>query len=99
MRKQLTRIERLDAQIPGLAEQVGTWFAQGLPVRRVAVLLFERYHLSLPPRTVGNFRARRWVPEQERLREKRLEALAAQEVAREREVRAALAFEVSGDGQ
>jgi len=98
-RSTLTKIEMLDAQFPGLAEQVGQWFAQGVSAIQVAALIFERYQVSVLPGTVSSFRCRRWVPEQKRLREKMIGLRAAQQVAHEREVKTALAAEPSGERQ
>ncbi len=53
--------------------------------------------MPVSPSQVKIFRAQRWVPEQELLREKRIAALAAQMVASEREVKAALAAEDPGE--
>jgi hypothetical protein len=88
----LTKIEELDAQHPGLADQVRNWLAQGVTVARIADLLFDRYHVSLSKHTVGRFRKRRWVPEQDLLRERRVTALVEREVAREIEIRDSLAY-------
>ena len=83
----LTRIEKLDQRFPGLAAQVREWFAEGVPVLGVVERLRERYGVSVPKSTVGNFRARRWVREQEaRLREL-VKNRAALELTRELEMR------------
>jgi hypothetical protein len=95
----LTKIERLDQQFPGLADQVRKWFTQGISCEKVGVLLAERYPLAAPVShsTVAAFRSKRWVPEMEMFREKKIAALAAQEVAREREIKAAFARQARGD--
>ena len=95
----LTKIERLDQQFPGLADQVRNWFTQGISCEKVAVLLAERYPLAAPVghSTVGSFRRKRWVGEMELLREKKIAVWAAQEVAREREIKAAFACPAGGD--
>ena len=93
----LTKIEMLDGQYPGLADEVGKWFAQGVTCKQIAARLTEKYKVKVTTTTVGGYRFRRWVPERDRLREKRLEALAAQEVASEREVKAALAVAARGE--
>jgi hypothetical protein len=95
--KQLTKIEKLDGQFPGLADDVRKWLTRGIFCREIAGLLAEKYPVSVTTGTVGSFRMRRWVPEQELLREKRIEALAAQMVASEREIKAALAAEDPGE--
>ena len=97
MRLQLTKIEKLDTQYPGLADDVGKWFSQGISSCKVANLIFEKYRMVVVPRTVGGFRSRRWVPEQKLLREKRIAARAAQEAAREREIRQSLARQALGE--
>ena len=61
--KQLTRIEKLDQQFPGLAVRVKVWFDKGVEVRKVVELLREHYQVDVPRSTVGNFRAHRWVPD------------------------------------
>jgi hypothetical protein len=93
----LTKIEQLDQRFPGLADQVRKWFAQGFSAEKISVLLFEQYRLSLSPTPISSFRSRRWVPEQELFREKRIAALVDQEVSREREIRASMASEVPGE--
>ncbi len=95
----LTKIELLDQQFPGLANEVRKWFAQGISCEKVGVLLAQRYPLPapLPHSTVGRFRSHRWVPEMELLRQKKIEAWAAQEVAREREIKMELACKARGE--
>jgi hypothetical protein len=95
--KKLTKIEELDQRFPGLADKVKMWFAQGIPARKIAELLFEQYKVSVSATPISSFRSRRWVPEQELLREKRLAALAAREVSREQAIKASLASEVPGE--
>jgi hypothetical protein len=90
MRKTLTRIEKLDQEFPGLADDVRKWFSQGISSEKIAVRLFERYTVSLTEAPVSSFRLRRWVPEQRLLMEKKIAAQAAFELEREREVRAAI---------
>lgn len=92
----LTKLEKVDQQLPGLADDVRKWFAQGISCTRIAALIAERYPISLSRTPVARFRARRWVPEQERLREKRIELLAAQELAREQAIRDSMLAEVAG---
>jgi hypothetical protein len=87
-RYRLTTIEKLDQRFPGLADQVRTWFAQGIPAREIAELLGAQYGARASEDAVEYFRSRRWVPEQELLREKKIAALAAQEVSREQAIRA-----------
>jgi hypothetical protein len=95
--KTLTKIEKLDQRFPGLADNVRKWFAQGVSAKKIAVLLFQQYQVSLSPTPVGSFRSRRWVPEQELLRERKIAARAALEVSRELEITASLASEVPGE--
>ncbi len=94
MRKDLTKIEILDRRHPGLADNIRDWFSQGISTRKVLALVRERYPLELSRNPIALFRARVWAPEQELLRQKKIEARAAQEVAREQEVKAALARNV-----
>lgn len=58
-----TRIEQLDRQFPGLADQVRAWFNHGISSEKVAARLWERYQVRIPAATVGSFRARRWARE------------------------------------
>ncbi len=81
--KQLTKIEQLDAQFPGLADDVRKWFDLGVHVRQVAKFLFERYGVSVPKSTVGNFRARRWAREREVRQNEAVRREAVEEVCRE----------------
>jgi len=94
--KRLTKIEKLDFQFPGLADQLGEWFAQGIGVREIPRLLLEKYNISISATPVAKFRCHFWVPEQEMLREKRLNALAELQAAHEQALRASLAAEVAG---
>ena len=66
----LSAIEKLDERFPGLEAQVGVWFGQGIGVRKVVELLRAKYQVSVPRATLGNFRARRWAPRHEALRQK-----------------------------
>ncbi|MDR3677323.1 MAG: hypothetical protein P4N24_17680 [Acidobacteriota bacterium] len=95
--KHLTKIEQLDGRYPGLADKVRKWFAQGISAKQIVGLLFEQYQISLSPTPVSSFRSRRWVPEQELLRDKRISAMAAMEVAREQEIRASMVARVAGE--
>lgn len=95
--KRLTKIEKLEGQFPGLADDVRKWLARGVACDEIAGLLSEKYPVPVSPSQVKIFRAHRWVPEQELLREKRIAVLAAQMVASEREVKAALAAEDPGE--
>ena len=81
------RIEELDQRFPGLADKVRTWFNQGVPVRKVADLLFEQYQVAVPRATVGNFRARCWAPERELANRKRMTQIAIEEILRELEMK------------
>jgi hypothetical protein len=85
--KQLTRIEKLDQQYPGLADQVRRWFALGVHVRKVSELLHEHYHVSVPQATVANFRAHRWVRELEARDAESARRGAAVEICRELEIK------------
>jgi hypothetical protein len=87
----LTKIEQLDHTHPGLADSVRNWFAQGITAEKIVELLFEQYHVSVTTSPISSFRSRRWAPERERVQEKRIEALAALEVARELEIKASMA--------
>ncbi len=92
MRKDLTKVEKLDYQHPGLADQLRQWLSQGISSRRIVELVFGRYQVCLSKSAIAYFRKARWVPEQEHLLEKKIEARAAQEVAREQETKAAMAW-------
>ena len=81
------KIELLDQRFPGLADRVRVWFNQGVPVLKVAELLLERYHISVPRATIGNFRSRRWVREREELNRAEVMGRAALEVSRELEMK------------
>lgn len=94
MRSDLTKIEKLDAQYPGLADSIRKWFLQGIPMQEISELLREHYKLAISTFPIAKFRAKRWVPEQRLLREKKIEARAAQEVADERQVKASVASQM-----
>ncbi len=89
--KQLTKIEQLDAQFPGLADNVRNWFAQGVTSEQIVALLFEKYQVSLTTSPISSFRNKRWARERERIEEARISALVALEVAREEEIKASMA--------
>ena len=91
----LSRIELLDHQFPGLADRVRQWFAEGVSCQKIAALLVEQYGAAARTAhsAVGSFRLKRWVPEQRLLQKKKIEILARQQVAQEREMRATLARE------
>jgi len=76
---QRTRIERLDQEHPGLADQVRAWFDQARTVKQVSALIQAHYGVFVWPDVVGNFRRVRWVREREEAREKRLTAAALAE--------------------
>ncbi len=99
MRMQLTKIEVLDQQYPGLADQVREWFCKGTSAKKVVALVGERYQVLLPIGTVLNFRSRRWVPEQKLLLEKKIALQAAAQVARDQAVRASLIARMAGEAQ
>ena len=91
----LSAIELLDQRFPGLADRVRKWFAEGVSCQKVAELLVEQYGAGarVAHSTVGSFRLKRWVAEQRLLQQKKIEILAAQQVAQEREMKAKLARE------
>ena len=95
--KRLTKIEILDQQFPGLADEVRKWFAQGISCKKIAELLFDRYGVSHSNSPVETFRARRWVTEQRLLQEKKIAALVVREIAREKAVRDSLTAGASGE--
>jgi|SRR5271157_5041427 len=95
--KKLTKIEQLDQRFPGLADNVGKWFAQGFSAEKIVALLFDEYHISLSKTPVSSFRSRRWVPEQDLLRDRKIAALVALEVSREQEIRASMASRLPGE--
>jgi hypothetical protein len=94
--KQLTKIEHLDERFPGLADNVRMWFAQGVTVKQIVALLFERYQVSLSTGPISSFRLKRWAPERKRIQEMRISALVALEVAREQEIKASMVYPVPG---
>ncbi len=79
--KRLTRIEILDHDHPGLADQLREWFLQGIPVRKIPPLVLEKYNLRVSDTHVARFRRRHWVRELDLAREKRIEAFIEQELA------------------
>ncbi len=94
--RRLTKIEKLDHDYPGLADQVREWFAQGVAVRQVPKLVFAKYNLRITETPVARFRSRRWVQEQELMQEKRIEALIARLYAHDDEIALALAQQLHG---
>ena len=88
--KQLTKIEQLDQQIPGLADDVRNWFAQGVTSEQIVGLLFEKYQVSVTTSPISSFRNRRWAPERQRIEDQRIAALVALEVVREQEIKSSM---------
>jgi hypothetical protein len=68
MHYQPTKIEQLDLQFAGLADDVRRWLLQGITSARISRLLFEKYQVSISPRMVGRFQSDRWVPERRLMR-------------------------------
>ena len=95
----LTAVEKFDLQHPGFADDVRQWLAQGISAAKIEPLLSAKYQIPIPPGIVGRFRTRCWVPEQRLLREKRLAALAEEQVAQELAIKAELAQEARGEHQ
>lgn len=93
----VSKIEKLDLQHPGLADDTRKWFSEGTSCQKIVALLGARYQVTVSKTQVARFRCRSWVPEQKLLRLKKLEILAVQEVAREREVKATLAAAAAGE--
>jgi len=79
---QLTKIEQLDMQIPGLANQVRMWFDQGVSARAVRELLREQYGVSVSETLISNFRAWRWAPERLARQARRTDVAATAEFER-----------------
>jgi hypothetical protein len=94
MKKRLTKVEELEVRHPGLADQLRVWFSQGIFVRQIPELITEQYKVPVSESAISSFRRKRWVPEQELLREKKLNAIVALEVAREQEIRASMASRI-----
>jgi hypothetical protein len=99
MRFELTRIEILDTQHAGLADDVRKWLTQGITVAKIVTLILEKYQLSLSPGALWRFRCKCWMRELELLREKKITLLAEQEIARERAVKASLAHRAMEGGK
>lgn len=99
MRKVLTRIELLEQEKPGLEDQVCRWFAQGIAATKVAELLLEKYQVRIRPRTVGGYRAARWVPMCHRAQERKEAQLVDREIAREEEIRRSFSSTPLGGAQ
>ncbi len=86
----LTRIEKLDQKLPGLADQVSAWFNEGLSTQRVVDLLTKWFGLRVPRSTVGSFRARRWMRDRQMARDQLALAQVAEAALQELEMRAYL---------
>ncbi len=97
MRKDLTKVEKLDYQHPGLADSIRDWFLQGISAQQISDLVRERYKLAISKFPIAKFRVKVWVPEQKLLTEKRIEARVAQELASEREMRAESDLKLPGE--
>jgi hypothetical protein len=98
MRK-LSKIERLDQQYPGMADDTRNWLAQGISCEKIAVRLSDKYQVAIATSPVKRFRCGRWVPEQKLLRERKIALLAAQQVAQEKEMRAILTREFPSEAK
>ncbi len=86
--RRLTKIEMLDHQYPGLADQMRQWFLHGIPVRTIPRLVFEKYKLSISATPVARFRRRRWVREHEMAMQQRIQVLVEEQIACEEAKRA-----------
>lgn len=64
MRSRLTRVEQLDAQHPGLANDVKKWFSEGLAAGSIAEEVRKKYGAVMRPTTLGRYRICRWLFEQ-----------------------------------
>ncbi len=84
----LTKIEMLDHQYPGLADQLRQWFLQGIAVRQIPRLVLEKYELHISETPVARFRRRRWVREQEMAMQQRIQVLVEEQIARDEAARA-----------
>jgi hypothetical protein len=99
MHYQLSKIEQLDVQFPGFADDIRNWLLQGIAAAKIPALLFEKYRVSVTAGMVGHFRSERWVPEQRLLREKKIAARAELEVSRDMAAKASMAERAPGDDQ
>jgi hypothetical protein len=61
MRSRLTRVEQLDAQHPGLANDVKKWFSEGLAAGSIAAGVQKKYGVLVRPTTLGRYRNCRWL--------------------------------------
>jgi ribulose bisphosphate carboxylase small subunit len=89
VRKDLTKIEKLDAQFGGVAAKVKMWFDQGVTSQQVAQLLQEQYPISIRRETVARYRTRHWARERELRLEKQAQIEAEAAFAKLQEMRAA----------
>ncbi len=86
--KRLTKIEKLDHDYPGLADQLREWFLQGIAVRKIPGLVLEKYQLHISETPVARFRRRRWVREHEMAMQQRIQVLVEEQIACEEAKRA-----------
>ena len=90
-RKYLTKIERLDGSYPGLADQLRTWFAEGVSARKISPMVQSQFALSVDYQVVQRFRSKRWVRERELKEAIAARTEAATPVEHEQQMRALLA--------
>ena len=91
MSKPLTVIEKLGERFPGLVVRVKMWFDLGCTSQEVSELLHEQYGISIRRSTVAYYRARRWAPERAYRYQRRIIALALQEISHQRALKAYMA--------
>lgn len=95
----MQRIMQLDQQFPGLANQVRTWFDQGVIAKDVARRLWERYQIRVTRNVVGYFRTQYWARQREREQTQRIEAAAKVEFDRLLQMKRQTGVNFPGTGQ
>lgn len=71
MRHVLTRVEILEADHPGLLTDVRNCLEHGWSNARTSQFLRDKYHLAIPTRTLGTYRAKRWKVQRQEIEAKR----------------------------
>ena len=92
----LTKIEVLDAEHPGLEDDVCRWLTQGMTAAQVAGRLLEERRLPNLNSAVSAYRKKRWVPMRRRIQKQKEARIVDLELAQELAVRRSLSAAPEG---
>jgi hypothetical protein len=70
MRVQLTAIEKLNVEHPGLQLDVDTLLNQGAMLEDVQAVLREKYYAKVSHQTISKYKQKRWIPSVQRIQDR-----------------------------